>query len=140
MTVSESLSYVTVVPAWAAPLSHPKKWLSLMNGKGEEILLLPDLNQLDPESRRAVETELERRYLTSIVTTILDAKVVFGATYWTLQTDKGQKEIVTQSLQENALWLGPHHLLLIDIDGNRFEIPNVQALDPSSRKTLEAIV
>ncbi|HVL39727.1 MAG TPA: DUF1854 domain-containing protein [Fimbriimonadaceae bacterium] len=140
LTVGSDRSYPTVKPAWAAPLTHPDRYLSLLDGKGEEIVMVTDPTGLPSESMRAVQEELRRRYLTATVKRILHAKVEFGATYWTVDTDRGERELVTQSLQENVQWLSPTHLLLIDVDGNRFEIPDVQALDAGSRAYLEAIV
>jgi hypothetical protein len=137
---TEDRSHLTVKPAWAAPLSRPNQFLSLMNGKGEEIVMIPGLDSLDPESRAAVEQELGRRYLTSQVERIISAKSEYGATYWLVQTERGEREFVTQSLQENAQWLGPTHLLLIDVDGNRFEIKDIELLDVKSRAFLDTTV
>ena len=87
-----------------------------------------------------LQAELHRRYLTSTVEAITGARVEYGATYWHAETNRGSREFVTQSLQENAQWLSSEHLLLIDVDGNRFEIPNVEALDARSRAFISAIL
>jgi hypothetical protein len=47
---------------------------------------------------------------------------------------------VVRDLQENCVWLSDSHLLLIDVDGSRFEIPDRQQLDEPSRQLLEAIL
>jgi hypothetical protein len=140
LTVGEEKSYYTVKPAWAAPLSRPKQYLSLLDGKGNEIVMLKDPSTLPPDSWEAVQQELHRRYMTAQVKEIISARVEYGATYWSVVTDRGAREFVTQSLQENAQWLSPTHLLLIDVDGNRFEIPDVNALDPRSKGFITAIL
>jgi len=140
LTVRDDRSYVTVKPVWAAPLSRPDKYLALLNGKGDEIGLIEDPGTLDSASRAAVEEELHRRYLTSTIHVVQNAKTEFGATYWHVITDRGERDFVTQSLQENAQWLSPTHILLIDVDGNRFEIPNVEALDLGSRQMLGKVL
>lgn len=140
LTVGDERSYPTVKPVWAAPLTRPRRFLALLDGKGQEITTIPDLGELTPSSREAVEEELRRRYLTSTIEKILHAKVEFGATYWHTETDRGERDFVTQSLQENAQWLGPRHLLLIDVDGNRFEVPDVDRLDVRSRSYIDAIL
>lgn len=129
-------SYPTVKPVWAAPLSHPEQYLALLDGKDHEIATLKDPSQLPPESLEAVKQELERRYLTAIVQSVGLAKAEFGATYWHVETDRGPKDFVTQSLQENAQWLGERHLMLIDVDGNRFEILDIAELDAQSQEIL----
>ena len=140
LTVGDEKSYHTVKPVWAAPLSRPNKYLALLDGKGNEIVTLTDPAVLTPDSLAAALEELRRRYLTSTVRAILHAKQEFGATYWSVATDRGDRDFVTQNLQENAVWLSPTHLLLLDVDGNRFEITDTHALDPSSRRYVETIL
>ena len=140
LTIDEDRSYPTVKPVWSAPLSHPGGYLALLDGKGDEIALVENPDDLPRESLEAVKLELHRRYLTATVTSITHAKVQFGATYWTVETDRGNRDFVTQQLQENAIWLSDTHLLLLDVDGNRFEIPDVAALDEKSRAYVAAIL
>ncbi|MBS1705759.1 MAG: DUF1854 domain-containing protein [Armatimonadetes bacterium] len=133
-------SWHTVVPTWASPLTYPGKYVSLLDGKNQEIALVPELSQLSKESREALEEELRRRYLTAQIEKIEFARTEWGATYWTVTTNRGRREFVTQSLSENAQWLGPGHILLTDVDGNKFELRDVEALDPSSREMLGRIL
>jgi len=130
-----------VKPAWAAPLSRPGQYLALLDGKDKEIALLVEPKEkLDAASWQAVQDELRVRYLTAVVQSVSSARQEFGATYWSVQSDRGPRDFVTQNLQENAQWLGDDHLLLIDVDGNRFEIPSVRALDERSRHMVENIL
>jgi hypothetical protein len=140
LTVGEEKSYPTVKPAWSSPLTHPGKYLALMDGKGQEITTIADPKILSADSFEAVNEELRRRYLTATINGVTNAKAEFGATYWHVETDRGARDFVTQSLQENVQWLSSVHLLLIDVDGNRFEIPDVTALDAKSRGFLERIL
>lgn len=140
LTIGDDRSYHTVKPVWSAPLSRPETYLSLLDGKGQEIATLPDPKVLPPDSLAAAREELRRRYLTATVSTITHAKQEFGATYWSLQTDRGPRECVTQNLQENAVWLSPSHLLLLDVDGNRFELPDIARMDEQSRRYIATIL
>ncbi len=140
LTIDDDRSYPTVKPAWAAPLSRPNAYLALLDEKGDEIVLLEDPAQLPPDSLEAVNAELRRRYLTSTVLSVTSARQEFGATYWGVMTDRGERDFVTQNLQENAQWFSPTHLLLIDVDGNRFEIPDLEALDQRSLALVHAIL
>jgi hypothetical protein len=138
LTVGEDRSYLTVKPVWAAPLSHPDKYLSLLDGKGEEIVTLSEPNALLPESLKAVREEIARRYLTATIESVSEARCEFGATYWHVETDRGPRDFVTQSLSENVQWLTPTHVLITDVDGNRFELKDVSSMDERSRKLIEA--
>ena len=95
---------------------------------------------LPAPSLDAVRAELSRRYLSSTVVRIIDARNEFGATYWHVETERGERDFVTQSLQENAQWLAPNHLMLTDVDGNRFELVDTLGLDVKSRAFLDVIL
>ncbi|HET6385996.1 MAG TPA: DUF1854 domain-containing protein [Armatimonadota bacterium] len=140
LTVGESRSYVTVKPVWAAPLTRPDRFLALLDGTGEEILMISNPKALPSDSRQALQREIRQRYLTAVVSQVTHARQEFGATYWSVETDRGTRDFVTQSLQENAQWFSDTHLLLIDVDGNRFEIKDVGALDEKSRGIIEEIL
>jgi hypothetical protein len=138
---TEDRCHLQVQPRWASPVKQPGKYLSLLDGKDREILMLNDgLEGIDADNRAILERELHRRYLTTQVQTIEHAHTEFGSTYWTVKTERGRREFVTQSLQENAQWHGPAHLMLVDVDGNRFEIRDVKALDEESQRLLARIV
>ncbi len=139
--VTDDRCFLEVKPAWASPITHPGKYLSLLDGKDKEILMLPGgLDDADGENRQILEQELHRRYLTAQVERVIEARVEFGVTYWTVSTNRGTRDFITQSLQENAQWHSPTHLLLIDVDGNRFEIKDTNQLDSDSQKLLASVV
>jgi hypothetical protein len=50
LTVKGNCSYLSVKPVWAAPLSRPNTYLSLLDGKSKEIVLLPDPSTLESAS------------------------------------------------------------------------------------------
>ena len=93
-----------------------------------------------PESQIIAEEELRRRYLTARVEAITNVKTEFGATYWNVVTDKGERDFVVQSLSESCIWLSETHILLIDVDGNRFEIPDRTVLDAQSEERLASVL
>ncbi len=130
---TEDRTYLRIKMSWAAPLSRPNRYLSLMDEKGKEIVMIADPSLLPTPARDIVEQEIRRRYLSGVIDKVLSATTEFGATYWLVETSRGQREFVTQSLQENAQWLGEGHLLLIDVDGNRFEIQNINGMDKQSQ-------
>ena len=134
-------SWPTVVPRWASPLKYPERYLALLDAKGHEIVTIADPQKdLDEPNRSTVLKEVRRRYLTATVESVVTVKGEWGATYWVVETDRGRREFVTQSLQENAQWLGPAHIVLTDVDGNRFELKNIEQLDERSRRLIHSIL
>ena len=64
----------------------------------------------------------------------------FGTSYWDVDTDRGKREFVVQNVAENARWLGARRLLIIDVDGNRFEFPRLDALGKKSLRLVERVL
>lgn len=140
LTVPGEKSYINVKPVWSAPLSRPGQYLTLLDGKSEEIIMLPNPNALSPLSLKAVEKELHRHYLTATVLRVNNIREEFGATYWDTETNRGPRQFITQNLQENAQWLDDDHLLLRDVDACRFEIPSIAAMDENSQKFVWSVL
>ena len=140
LTVADEQSYPAVKLFQAAPLSRPGRYLSLVNGKGEEITMVENLQDFAPDARSVAEEEMRRRYLTCRVESVTHTRAEFGVTYWQVDTDRGPRDFVIQSLSESCVWLSDTHLLLIDVDGNRFEIADRNALDAASQVQLDKVL
>lgn len=137
----EDRSWIEVRPVWASPVQNPGKYLAFVDGRDNEILMVTEPEkELSPENWAVAKQDLDRRYLNGFIKEIKEAKTVFGYTYWTVVTDRGERDFVTVSLQENAQWMSETHLILQDVDGNRFEISDTTKLDPESRYRLDMTV
>jgi len=132
LTIAGDRSYPRIKIVRAAPLSHPDQYISLLDSQDEEICMIDDLTQVNEATRRIINEELDLRYLTSTVHRVNSVRNEFGTSYWEVETDRGQREFVVQNVAENARWLSENRLLLIDVDGNRFEIPRLDQLDKKS--------
>lgn len=140
LTVGTDRSYPQVKLYQAWPLSSPTRYLSLVDGKGEEILMVEDLAQLTPACRVVAREELARRYLTARVLAVDEIRTEFGVTYWNVTTDKGKRDFVVQSMSESSIWLSDTHLLIVDVDGNRFEFPDLTAFDRITTERLATVL
>ena len=140
MTIENDRSYLKVRVVCAAPLSHPSQYLCFLDEKNEVICTIKNLSDLDPESRRLAQEELEQRYMTAIVEQVNSLRHEFGVSYWDVQTNRRRREFVVQDVSENAHWLSDRRLLLVDVDGNRFEIPDLKRLDQKSLRLIEMVI
>jgi len=140
LTVGDDRSYPDVKLFQAWPLSAPSRYLSLQDAKGEEIVMVDDLTQLTEASRRIAQAELGRRYLTARVQAVNEIRTEFGVTYWHVTTDKGERDFVVQSMSESCVWLSDQHLLVIDVDGNRFEFADLATFDRASSERLSTVL
>ena len=140
MTIEGDRSYIRVKVARAAPLTEPDRYICFLDIKDDAICIVKELDELREENRKIVLEELEKRYLTSYVERINHLRNEYGVSYWDVDTDRGQREFVAKNVAENAQWLREGRLFLVDVDGNRFEIPNVQALDRRSQSFIELVL
>ena len=140
LTVADDRSYPEVKLYQAWPLSSPSRYLSLLDSKGEEIVMVDDLSLLTLTSREVARAELGRRYLTARVEAVNEIRTEFGVTYWHVTTDKGERDFVVQSMSESCVWMSEQHLLVIDVDGNRFELVDLTAFDRASSERLSTVL
>jgi len=120
----------------AYPLSDPMHYLSICDDENKEIGVLVDPEELSMENRALVEHHLNRRYLVPIVNRILSTKERFGTLDWVMETDRGECRFSTRNLREYSFSPTPGRLLIQDIDGNRYDIRDVNALDKKSQDML----
>ncbi|OPZ88255.1 MAG: hypothetical protein BWY76_00042 [bacterium ADurb.Bin429] len=119
------------------PLSEEYGWLAVLNADGKELGVLRDLHGLAHDSLAAVREELRRRYLVPRITAILAVRDRADVTEWRVETDRGPATFQVRHLSENLKQPLPGHLSLTDVEGNRYDIPDLAALDDDSRRRLE---
>lgn len=136
LTIENECSYLKVAVLRSFPLSQPDRYFSLRDGGGTEIGMIVNPEDLDPESRRLVEADLERRYMVSCVHRILGVKERFGVVEWEVQTHRGPCKFTTRDLRDNVLHPLPGQYLFTDVDGNRYTVPDIAGLDAQSRAWL----
>jgi hypothetical protein len=132
----EDRSYRAARVYRAFPVSDPTHYYGLTDGSGKDVGMVVDPSTLDAESRQAAETELEQRYFVPVVRTVLDIRDDYGATVFEVDTDRGRKRYVVRSMRDNMVELSNRRLLITDVDGNRFEISDLYALDSRSQNVL----
>lgn len=117
----------------AFPLSYPEREIVLQGINKTEWGIIENLATLNPEIRQAILDQLERRYFLPQVTMIHKINERFGSAIWDLETDRGRIVISTRQLNEAVRELGSQRFLIIDIDGNRYEIKELGDLPPESQ-------
>ncbi|NLI00973.1 MAG: DUF1854 domain-containing protein [Chthonomonadales bacterium] len=133
LTIEGDRSWTRANPARAFPVSDPDHYIGFLDGAGKDIGILKDPTQLDEESQRILAEDLEMRYFVPVVTKVNKVKVEFGAVYWTVETTRGPREVIVRNLRDNLQELSATRVLVTDVDGNRIEFPDVNALDAESQ-------
>ena len=133
LTVEADRSYLTVGILRAFPLSERNRFLSVRDGANQEAGLIVNPAELSVENRKLVEEDLERRYFVPAVKRIAAAKERFGTVEWTMETDRGTCRFTTRNLRENVQRPAPGRIILNDVEGNRYDIRNVDGLSRESQ-------
>lgn len=136
MTLEGDRSWVKVSIVRALPISDPDHYYGVLDGAGKDIGMIIDPSELDEESQRAVAEHLELRYFTPVVERVISVKEEFGAVYWTFQTSRGVKDVVARNLRDNLQELTSTRVMLTDVDGNRYEFPDITRLDPLTQSII----
>jgi len=126
---------VDVQIARSFPWSVPDSYISIRDKDGREIAMLRTLEELDDRSRTVVEAELADKIFNPKITRIVDYTSEFGVTYITAETDRGRVTFQIRS-RDDVRILSPTRALFRDVDGNTYELPDFNALDPASRRHL----
>jgi hypothetical protein len=132
LTIEGERSFPRVSVVRAFPLTDPTHWLSVRFG-AEEAGVIVDLAQLEAESRRLVMESLKGRYLVARIRRIHAVKERLGTLEWDVETDRGRCRFTTRSLRKSTSSPSPDRYLLSDVDGNRFDVPELSTLDAASR-------
>ena len=118
------------------PITGLTKYIALMDSEGNEIAVIRDINDLMPESREVVENCLREYYMIPRITKFIKMSETFKIWMWTAETDKG---ICTFEIRNHLTAIKPLYdgrVLIKDANDNRYEIPDVNALDKNSRNMI----
>lgn len=119
------------------PFELEWEFISVMNEEQEEIGMIRSVSQFSGEDARVLTDELRRRYYAPVIDRILSVKERYGFSYWKVHTAEGNVAFTLHDTYRSIIRAGQTHLILLDVNGNRFEIPNTEALDRKSYKKIE---
>lgn len=113
------------------------EFISVLDEEQQEIGIIRNVDQLGEENRRLVVTELQRRYYSPVLLKIHSMKERYGFSYWKAETADGNVQFTLHDTYRSIVRAGGNRVLLTDVNGNRFEIPDVTALDKKSYRKIE---
>ena len=123
----------------AAPLSDPDHYISIVDVNNDEIAMIEEPANLDAETRRLLREELEHRYMTVTIRHVSSARTESGVWYLDVETSLGRREVIVTDIDERVRQIGSR-LLICDVDGNRFEVPDIARLERRSARLLERML
>jgi len=123
----------------AFPLTMPWRYIIFIDEDNREIGLLRDIKSLDESSMKELKDELEKVYFIPKIKRIRQIKEEFGVLIWETETDKGPRRFEVTS-RRNVKKIGKRRIIVRDVDGNLYDIPDYTDLDQKSIILLESVI
>jgi len=126
----------------AFPFTDPEKYISIReaNDKAREIGIIKDLSELSKDTAKILKEQLAIRYFTPVITKINDIKDEYGFAYFDVVTDRGDCKFTIRMGGGSVVTLSETRLLISDLDGNRFEVPDTGRLSAGELKKLDLFI
>ncbi|MBQ7038882.1 MAG: DUF1854 domain-containing protein [Clostridia bacterium] len=126
----------------AFPFEKPFEYISVFDGNKHEIGFIRSLTEdFDKADCERLMRELEESYYCPVIRRILSVKSQRGISYWQVECDFGESSFSLRDVYVDMRKIegknGELRLLLTDVYGNRYEIPDANALDRQSYRRIE---
>lgn len=119
------------------PYTMPDDYISVCDKEQKEIGIIKAISEYPEEQACILREELERRYYCPRIKTILSVKEKMGYVYFEVLLEKGDKSFALKDVSKNIRRIDEKRLMLFDVDGNRYVIDDLEALDVKSRRNIE---
>lgn len=96
-----------------------------------------DIDELDADSQQALRSELDRSYFRPRITRIFAITEQYHVPRWDVDTDRGPRVFELRSSRRDMRVLAAGRVLIRDVDGNIYEIPDHRQLDSQSRTIID---
>ena len=121
----------------ALPFTAPAMYVCVADMDNKEVAVLEDLGDFGEETLALLEEELGIRYFYPEVTQVKSVKEKMGSFYFDLMIGEYEKTIAVKDISKNLKQLGDGKIILTDVDGNRFLIPDVYGIHKKSLRMVE---
>ncbi len=125
------------------PFTDPEHYISIRESdeKAREIGVIKDLRaDITTEEAEILTEQMELRYFTPVILRIHDIKEEYGYAYFHVTTDFGECKFTTQMSSGSVVHLSEERILITDLDGNRYEVPDVNRLPAGELKKLDLFI
>ena len=124
------------------PLTNPEEYISIREAdeKAKEIGMIENLSLLNDDQQDMIREQIKLRYFIPVITKVLDVKDEYGYAYWHVTTNFGVCRFTTHMSGNAVVSLSDSRLMITDIDGNRYEIPDFYQLSVMERKKLDLFI
>lgn len=121
------------------PFTDANKYISIRanDDKAKEIGIIKDLDEMPDSTKKMLTKQLDLNYFTPVIKKIHNIKEDYGYAYFSVLTDKGECEFAINMASNAVTKLSDNRLIIMDLDENRFEIRDVNALTMKEKRKLD---
>jgi hypothetical protein len=117
------------------PWSIPDRHISIRDKDGNELYLFGSIHDVPEHSRQLVIDELAAQEFIPRILRVHEINDTFEILIWKAETDRGPVEF--QVRDEDIRTLGDNHVVIKDDTGMLYDVPDLNALDETSRVLIE---
>lgn len=121
----------------AYPYNMPYSYIGVYSIEDDEIGIIKDLSELDTNSETAAKEELEKRYYCPEISEILSIKEKMGSFYFEVKINGSKKNFAVKDISRNVRFTTENYIMIFDVDGNRYIIPDLNKIRKKARRLLE---
>ena len=143
ITIRDETIYGGIYTAYAFPVGNTNGYISLLQvgeAKDVEIGIIRDLSVFPEDQVALVREALRRRYFVHTITKLRSIVMKYNLLFLEVETDKGDAEFFMRWSQDRAVDYGKLGKVLIDVDDNRYLIPDVEALPIKERIAFQRFI
>ena len=139
LTLRDGTVYEDLEPRMLFPYTNHTMYITLLDKDEKELGFVRDLEEIDEDSRKALEECFKEYYMIPVITKVLDCEDKFGTLKWRVETDRGEITFNIKNRHSDIKRLyGTPRIIIRDSNDNRYEIRDVNKLDAHSNRILFA--
>lgn len=119
------------------PYEHPEAYISVQDGEKNEIGMIAKISQFPDSTAALLRGELARKYYSPVITAIHSVRDRYGYAYIHASTESGEMDITLRDASRSMTRVDERRVIITDIDGNRYTIPDLTQLDRKSFRKIE---
>jgi len=125
------------------PLQLPMEYISIADTDNNEIGILKAVADLPQDQQKMVISELDTRYYSPEVLEVASVQDKLGYVYMEMRLinkvgKEYTKNCAVKDVSRNIRMLSSTSVIIFDVDGNRYVIPDVRKLNRQSMRKLDA--
>ena len=128
--------FTDLEPRRLLPVSGLSEYITFLDSNGEEQFILRKLDNMEPSQRELLIGCLEEYYRIPKITRLISRSEKHKIGMWNVETDRGVYTFEIINHIQSMKMFYDRRILIKDGNDNRYEIPDIYALDKRSQKLI----